>query len=172
MRVLGVDCGIAITGWAVLERKKRYSRGLLNTLSYGVIRTEAKKEMSKRLKKVFKELSGVIQEYKPNCIAIESLFYFKNQKTVMSVGQARGVSILAAAQKGLQVYNYTPLQVKQAVTGYGKASKDQIQRMVKTILGLGEIPRPDDAADALAIAICHLNTGGTQNSKLKVQSCN
>jgi crossover junction endodeoxyribonuclease RuvC len=158
MRVLGIDCGTAITGWAVLERSQQRSDNSINTLGYGVIRTEARREMSDRLNKLYEELSEIIQDYKPDCAAIESLFYFKNQKTVMSVGQARGVSILAAARKGLGVYNYTPLQVKQAVSGYGKAAKSQIQRMVKILLSLKELPRPDDAADALAIAICHINT--------------
>jgi crossover junction endodeoxyribonuclease RuvC len=114
--------------------------------------------MSERLKKLFEEIVKIIKMYKPNCVAIESLFFFNNQKTVISVGQARGVLILAAAQKNLPIFDYTPLQVKQAVSGYGKASKVQVQKMVKLILNLEELPKPDDAADALAISICHLNT--------------
>lgn len=154
MLALGIDCGLAITGWSIV-RKKGNS---FSVLGYGVIRTKAGESLPKRIKKLYDEITDKLVEYKPETVAIESLFYFKNQKTVMSVGQARGVVVLSAAEKGLEVYDYTPLQVKQAVTGYGKAAKDQVQQMVKRMLGLKKLPKPDDAADALAVAVCHLNS--------------
>ncbi|MBU0975933.1 MAG: crossover junction endodeoxyribonuclease RuvC [Patescibacteria group bacterium] len=152
--VLGVDCGLATTGWSVVsKRKNRFC-----VLGYGVIKTKSKEELGVRMQKIYKSLRSVIGEFKPKSAGVESLFYFKNKKTVMTVGQARGVILLAVADEKLRVYDYTPLQVKQAVTGYGKATKNQVQLMVKTILGLKESPKPDDAADALAVAICHLNS--------------
>jgi crossover junction endodeoxyribonuclease RuvC len=156
MRVLGIDCGIAITGWGVLEKQPKQSNQL-RVIEYGIIRTEAKEEMPKRLNRLYLDMRKVIAEFKPDLVAIEDLFYFKNKKTIISVGQGRGVAILAAVRKKVPITHYTPLQVKQSVAGYGKASKEQVQRMVKAILKLKEIPKPDDAADALAIAICHLN---------------
>lgn len=159
MRVFGVDCGIAITGWAVLESLRR-SRGTqtYKVIDYGVVCTDSKLNMTERLEKLYNEVRKKLLEFKPDSVAVESLFYFKNQKTIISVGQARGVILLAAAKRNIEVFDYTPLQVKQAITGYGKATKDQMQRMTKTILKLKEIPKPDDAADALAIGVCHLNT--------------
>lgn len=159
MRTLGIDCGFAITGWSVVEKKNgNMSGGAFKVIEYGVIRTEACHSTTRRLEEIYDGLVNIIRKLKPDIVAVESLFYFKNQKTVMSVGQARGVVILAAKKEGKDVFDYTPLQVKQAVVGYGKATKEQVQRMVKIILNLNEIPKPDDAADALAIAICHLNT--------------
>ncbi|MBN2015721.1 crossover junction endodeoxyribonuclease RuvC [Candidatus Dojkabacteria bacterium] len=158
MRVLGIDCGIAITGWAVLERLDGIGNKAPDIIDYGVIRTDSGQVMSHRLSKLYEEVIGKINLYKPESAAIESLFYFRNQKTVMSVGQARGVIILACAHKDLPTHDYTPLQVKQAVVGYGKAEKKQVQRMIKLILKLEETPKPDDAADALAVALCHLNS--------------
>lgn len=159
MRILGIDCGTATTGWAAIEEAVKNQK--IETLGYGVIRTDSEWDMGKRLDKLYKELVKIIKKFNPDCVAIESLFYFKNQKTVISVGQARGVSMLAAAHLKIAIFDYSPLQVKQAVTGYGRASKGQIQKMVKNILNLKKIPKPDDAADALAIAICHLNTNKT-----------
>jgi crossover junction endodeoxyribonuclease RuvC len=156
MRVLGIDCGIATTGWSIIDKPKLNSK--FNVFGYGVITTPAGEHMPTRLKTLYDDLMEVIQEFKPDSMAIENLFFFKNQKTIITVGQARGVSILAGINSGLQVFDYTPLQVKTAVSGYGRAEKKQVQEMVKTILGLREIPKPDDAADALAIAICHLNS--------------
>ncbi|MBD3362122.1 crossover junction endodeoxyribonuclease RuvC [Candidatus Dojkabacteria bacterium] len=157
MTVLGIDVGIAITGWAAIKKNKTNSN-FYSVHGYGVIRTAAKKEMCTRLKEIYDGVEELIEKYSPNHLAIEDVFYFKNQKTVIKVGQARGVCIVAGANKGIEIYDYTPLQVKQAVTGYGRAGKKQVQKMVKTILGLKEEPKPDDAADALAVAICHLNT--------------
>jgi crossover junction endodeoxyribonuclease RuvC len=158
MRVIGIDCGIAITGWAILESNKSGRSKVPKVVNYGVIKTKAGIPMSDRLVKLSEELTKLVNKYKPECAAIENLFYFKNQKTIISVSQARGVSILAVASKGIEVHDYTPLQVKQAITGYGRATKEQMQRMIKTILKLEKIPKPDDAADALAIAFCHLST--------------
>lgn len=158
MRVFGIDCGIAITGWAVLEEDTESRNSGCKIIDFGVIRTKSNLDMSQRLSMLYDDIVEKINEFKPDCAAIESLFYFKNKKTIISIGQARGVIILAIEKKGLRSYDYTPLQVKQAVTGYGRATKNQVQRMVKTILKLEEIPKPDDAADAIAIAVCHLNT--------------
>lgn len=159
MRTLGIDCGFAITGWSVVEKKSgNMSGGAFKVIEYGVIRTKACHSAARRLEEIYDGLVNIIRKLKPDIVAVESLFYFKNQKTVMSVSQARGVVILAAKKEGKDVFDYTPLQVKQAVVGYGKATKEQVQRMVKIILNLNEIPKPDDAADALAIAICHINT--------------
>lgn len=156
IRVLGIDCGIATTGWSILE--KGNPSNTYNVIGYGVIRTPAGLQMPLRLKTLYDDLCEVVNEFKPTHMAIENLYFFKNQKTIITVGQARGVTILAGINSGLQIYDYTPLQVKMAVSGYGRAEKKQVQDMVKTILGLKEIPKPDDAADALAIGICHLNS--------------
>ncbi len=157
MKVIGIDCGIATTGWAVLENSKTNGQKP-KVHSYGVVKTPAGEPMPLRLKTLYEELTSLIKEFKPDHIAIENLFFFKNQKTIITVGQARGVTILAGINSGLQVFDYTPLQVKMSVSGYGRAEKAQVQEMVKLLLSLKEIPKPDDAADALAIAICHLNT--------------
>lgn len=162
MRVIGIDCGTAITGWAVLEREE--DRNIYNVIDYGVIRTSSKSPMPLRLSELYEDLNKLVKKHKPVEMAVESIFFFKNQKTVISVGQARGVTILAGVNLNLEVYDYTPLQVKQAITGYGRADKQQVQRMVKTILGLREVPKPDDAADALAVCICHLNSRNTNLS--------
>ena len=157
MRTLGIDIGTAITGWAVLEYKDN-SRNSFKVVDYSSIQTSSKKPMAERLNIIYDELIKIIKKYKPYHMAVEDLFFFKNQKTVIKVGQARGVVILAGIKSGLSVYDYTPLQVKQAVTGYGRAEKKQVQEMVKKILHLDEVPKPDDVADALAVAICHLNS--------------
>ncbi len=153
MKVLGIDCGIAITGWAVMNKAKSYK-----ILDYGVIKTKANCKTENRLESLYNDLISLVDEFKPKQAAVESLFYFRNQKTVINVAQARGVILLALEMKGIKVFHYTPLQVKQAITGYGKATKLQVQKMVKSILKLKKMPRPDDAADALAISICHINT--------------
>jgi crossover junction endodeoxyribonuclease RuvC len=158
MKVLGIDCGLAITGWAILEKDSNLLNKCAKVIGYGVIRTKAGMKNEDRLSKLYDDLQELIEEHKPDSAAIEDLFYFKNQKTVIKVGQARGVTILAAAQENLEIFDYTPLQVKQAVCGYGRATKDQVQKMVKAILHLKKIPKPDDAADALAIGICHVNS--------------
>jgi crossover junction endodeoxyribonuclease RuvC len=152
--VLGIDVGTADTGWAIIsvEQEKR------KLLAYGSIKTSSKDPMPYRLVQIHEKLGDIIKEYEPMEMAVESLFYFKNQKTVMTVSQGRGVILLTAEENHLQIFEYTPLQVKMGVTGYGRAEKSQVQQMVKLIMGLTEIPKPDDAADAIAIAITHINT--------------
>jgi crossover junction endodeoxyribonuclease RuvC len=155
MLVLGIDPGIAITGYALVEPSRR---GSGRALEYGCVRTPAKTELSSRLLTLYQGLCDLIDKYQPDAMAVEQLFFNRNTTTAFMVGQARGVALLAAAQSKLSVAEYTPLQVKQAVVGYGRAEKQQVQQMVKVLLNMTEIPRPDDAADALAIAICHLNS--------------
>ncbi len=154
LRVLGVDPGTATTGWAVIEEKA----GCLRSIAYGYINTPKKDSESKRLLEIITDLEKIIRKYKPREAAIEKIFFFKNQKTVIPVSQSRGAIILTLERKNVKVFGYTPLQVKQALTGYGRAEKKQIQLMAKNILGLKSIPKPDDTADAIAIAICHLNS--------------
>ena len=154
MRVLGIDPGTATTGWAILEEK----RGCLKALAYGHISTQAKTPESKRLLEISTDLKKIISKYKPTEAGVEKIFFFKNQKTIIQVAQARGALLLTLEEKKVKIFDYTPLQIKQAVTGYGKAEKKQVQEMVKNILDLPRIPRPDDTADAIAVAICHLNS--------------
>ena len=154
MRILGVDPGYAISGYAIVD----YKGNNFKVIKYGVVRTPSKMQMQKRLNKLFNKYTEIIETYKPDHMAIEELFFNKNVKTAIAVGQARGVHIVAASQKSLPVYEYTPLQVKQGVVGYGRAEKAQVQEMVKLLLNLKTIPKPDDAADALAISICHAHT--------------
>lgn len=154
MRILGIDPGTAITGFGILDQSGNH----LIPQEFGVIRTPAEMEMPNRLTIIYRELVSIIQKYRPEAIAVEQLFFNKNVRTALSVGQARGVVLLAAAQLELNIAEYTPLQVKQAVVGFGGAEKKQVQEMVKILLNLQSIPRPDDAADALAIAICHAHS--------------
>ena len=154
MKVMGIDPGIAITGYGVLEKEGNN----VKLLNYGSITTDTSMETSERLLIIYNSLTDVIKNFKPDRIAIEELFFNKNAKTVMQVGQARGVSILATANQGIEIWEYTPLEVKQSIVGYGRASKQQVQEMVKVLLDLKETPKPDDVADALAIALCHLNS--------------
>lgn len=149
MRILGVDPGTGILGFGVIDTGRK-----LQLVDAGVIRTPVKQADSDRLHTIFLELEELIKLHKPEVISVEKLFFTKNITTAMSVSQARGVVLLLGKQHGMKLYEYTPLQIKQAVTGYGKADKKQIQEMVKVILGLATIPKPDDAADALAAAIC------------------
>ena len=154
MIILGIDPGTAITGYGVIENIK----GKLKAIDHGCILTDKKLKMPERLDLLGEELKKIIKKHKPQAMAVEELFFFKNAKTVITVGQARGVILFVgkniSKKQRLDIYEYTPLQVKQAVVGYGRADKKQVQQMVKAILGLNEIPKPDDAADALAIAIC------------------
>jgi crossover junction endodeoxyribonuclease RuvC len=156
--ILGIDPGTAITGYGVIETVG--NRLLFR--DYGVIRTEAGTKLEKRLVQVYDGMSRLIDHWKPDEVAIEELFFNKNTRTALTVGQARGVLLLAAAHQGLPVGEYTPLQVKQAVVGNGRAEKQQVQYMVKVLLNLVSIPKPDDAADALAIAICHAHWHATK----------
>lgn len=154
MRTLGVDPGTAATGFAVLEGE---GRGL-KLLEFGCIKTSPKNESHERLNIISEKMQKILDKFKPDVMAVEQLFFTSNAKTAIRVGEARGVILLSAARNGVRLAEYTPLQVKQALTGYGRADKKQIQYMVKNLLGLKEIPKPDDAADAIAIAICHLNS--------------
>ncbi len=151
MVILGVDPGIAIVGYGVVE----YIGNKYNVIDFGAIVTPSDQLFPDRLKDVYNQLTDIIIRYKPDDLAIEELFFNKNVKTAIKVGHARGVEILAAVNHDLEIYEYTPLQVKQAVVGYGRAEKRQVQEMVKILLNLDKIPKPDDVADALAVAICH-----------------
>jgi len=153
-RILGIDPGTAIVGWAVLEENEAE----LVPKAFGHIATSPKKSDEERIFEIYQDLAKVIDKYKPEESAIEKLFFFKNEKTVMEVSQARGAIILTLKQKGVNVFSYTPLEIKQALTGYGRADKKQVQKMVRDILHLPEIPKPDDTADAIATAICHFNS--------------
>ena len=154
MRILGIDPGIALTGFGIVES----GASGIRAGKYGHISTEAGTPAPQRLKILYDDMLHILEAYGPDVMAIESLFFNKNAKTVMIASQARGVIILAAVNCGVEVVEYTPLQVKQAVIGYGRASKQQVQYMVTKLLNLEEIPKPDDTADALAIAICHANS--------------
>jgi len=152
--VLGIDPGMAIVGYAVVE-----ARGdELSMITCDVITTPAGMPLAQRLQLIYRGLGEIIATYSPNEAAMEELFFAKNARTALTVGQARGVAMLALANGGLSIAEYTPLQVKQAVTGYGSAKKDQVGEMVRILLHIPSIPRPDDAADAAAVAICHLHT--------------
>ncbi len=151
MRILGIDPGYAIMGYGVVE----LIGNKFKVIEYGSIMTESRKNMTDRLKHLYYELMQLINRTDPDVAAIEELFFNTNTTTAIKVGQARGVSILACANSGIETNEYTPLQVKMALTGYGRANKKQVQHMTKTILNLKEVPKPDDTADALAIAICH-----------------
>lgn len=152
MRIIGIDPGTGILGFGVIELDSKNKAHLVDA---GVIRTPVKEADAVRLATIYKELSSIIKELKPNVMAVEKLFFAQNVTTAMTVSQARGVVLLCGEQNKLDLYDYTPLQIKQALTGYGRADKNQIQEMVKVILGLKHIPKPDDCADALAVAITH-----------------
>lgn len=151
MIILGIDPGFAITGYGVVK----YEGNKFSAIDYGAIITQASKPLCERLVTLHDSLSEIIEKIKPDAISVEELFINKNLKTALNVGHGRGVAILAASQSGRDVFEYTPLQVKQSVVGYGRADKNQVQQMIKIILNLPEIPKPDDVADALAVAICH-----------------
>ncbi len=163
MRILGIDPGFATLGYGIIE----LNGSRFKTIKYGAITTSTQMNMSERLKKIFFELNELILKYEPQEASIEELFFNKNTKTALLVGQARGVVMVACANKNLQVFEYTPLQIKQALVGYGRAEKKQVQIMVKNILNLNDIPKPDDTADALAAAVCHANSRSYQKLCLK-----
>jgi len=158
VKVLGVDPGTAATGYGLVERKG----DRLYASACGVIYTPSDLESSSRLLRIYLELREIIQQYQPEVVAVEQVFFNRNTKSALAVGQARGIVLLLAAYSGLKVEEFTPLQIKSAVAGYGKADKRQVQAMVSAILGLGALPRPDHASDALATAICCANTLSTQ----------
>lgn len=160
MRILGLDPGYAIVGYGVIE----HDRGKNIYIGHGAVTTPAGMELPIRLMEIHRDICTLIDKYKPEAVAIEQLFFNTNVTTGINVAQARGVIILACAEKGVPIAEYTPLQVKQAVVGYGRAEKKQVMELTRIMLGLQAVPRPDDAADALAIAICH---GHTAASKLR-----
>ncbi|MCD6149284.1 crossover junction endodeoxyribonuclease RuvC [bacterium] len=161
MRVIGIDPGTATTGWAVIGEKA----GKVTPLAYGHISTSPKKTTAQRLKETADDIEEIILKYKPQEAAVEDIFFFKNVKTAVKVSQSRGAMLLTLEKLKVSIFEYTPLQIKQALTGYGRAEKKQIQLMVKSILKLKTIPRPDDAADAIAAAICHINSRKINNLK-------
>ncbi len=153
VKVLGIDPGLANTGYGVVQRRS----GRLAALDGGVITTEAGEPVERRLTRLHRRVTELLAEHDPDVVALEELYFGQNARSAFAVGQARGVVVLAAGQRGLTTVGYTPQQVKGAVCGTGRAEKDQVQRMVQALLGLTELPRPDHAADALAVAICHAN---------------
>jgi crossover junction endodeoxyribonuclease RuvC len=164
MLAIGIDPGTAITGYGLVQENED---GSLSVVDFGVILTSADMPMPERLLELFHRLRELMLLHHPQSGAVEKLFFQRNVRTALAVGQARGIVLLAMAECGVPVAEYTPLEVKQAVAGYGGADKNQVQQMVRALLGLPDIPRPDDAADALAIAICHLHSSRAQQLFLK-----
>jgi crossover junction endodeoxyribonuclease RuvC len=159
MLVLGLDPGLAITGYGLVRESPS---GELALVTYGAIATAAEDPLPERLLSIQQQLDRLLAEHEPDVVAVEELFFCRNVTTALVVGQARGVEILTAARHGLPVYEYKPMAVKQAVSGYGQASKAQVQEMVRLLLDLDEVPQPDDAADGVAVAICHLHSARLQ----------
>lgn len=153
MLIIGVDPGLATVGVGIIEA----NNGVYRAVEYGAIITKPRQLLENRLDQIFVRLTDIIDRHKPDCMVVEELFFNTNAKTALDVAQARGVILLAAKKKGLDIYEYTPLQVKQSVVGYGRAEKHQVIYMTKLLLNLKEAPKPDDTADALALAICHGN---------------
>lgn len=161
MRVFGIDCGTEITGYGVVESDDSGRQTRLVMKAMGAIRLAKTKTLPVRLEQVFRELSTELERWKPDAVAIEEVFYSVNAKSALKLGQVRGVALLAAATQGLPVAEYAPLKIKSSVVGYGLAKKEQVQFMVARLLELTEVPQPADAADALAVAICHIHTSQT-----------
>ena len=158
MIILGIDPGLAIVGWGIVE----YKASRFRTVAYGSVQTPAGMKTEERLKQIYEGVRALIEKYHPDAMAIEELFFNTNVTTGIRVAEARGVILLAAQQAKIEIQEYTPLQVKQAVVGYGRAEKKQVITMVTMLLGLEKPPKPDDTADALAIAICHAHSGGSR----------
>ena len=163
MIIFGLDPGYAIVGYGIIE----YKANKFRVLDYGAITTSKEDDLNDRLLQIYDQLCGLMDAYKPNALSIEKLFFNTNATTAIGVAEARGVCLLAAKQRGLDIAEYTPLQVKQAVTGYGKAVKQQVQEMTRMLLNLQKVPKPDDTADALAVAICHAHSAGSLTEKLR-----
>ncbi|MCW3490802.1 crossover junction endodeoxyribonuclease RuvC [Dethiobacter alkaliphilus] len=160
MRIIGIDPGIATTGYGIVDSDGHRSVAI----EYGCVLTDKDLPGPQRLQCIYRELSAVVSRFEPQVMAVEKLFFNKNINSAMQVGEARGVAILTGMHAGLDIFEYTPLQVKQSVVGFGRAEKKQVQQMVKVLLNLTKIPRPDDAADALAVALCHAHSGTTLNA--------
>ena len=166
MRVLGIDCGTEYTGYGVVEL---LADDRLVCIACGAIKLSPREPMPARLARIYRHLQQIISEHQPDRVAIEDVFYAVNVKSALKLGQVRGVAMLAAASAGLEVAEYSPLSIKSAVVGYGKAEKHQVQQMVTRLLKLDEVPEPADAADALAIAICHLHTAATKERQAETR---
>ena len=158
MRVLGIDPGLAIVGWGVLD----YERNRFTPVAFGSLQTPANTPTEQRLAILFEDMNGLLEKYRPDCMSVEELFFNNNITTGIRVAEARGVLLLSASRANVPIFEYTPSQVKQAVVGYGKAEKRQVIAMVTTILKLSAPPKPDDTADALALAICHAHSSGSR----------
>lgn len=163
MRILGIDPGYAILGWGIID----VIGNRFKVIDYGAVTTDAGTDMPLRLQHLYTQLMSIIREYRPGEAAVEELFFNNNAKTAIKVGQARGVALLACVNNDVEISEYTPLQIKQALVGYGRADKKQVQTMVKAILNLEEIPKPDDTADALAAAVCHGHSRKTPEKTVK-----
>jgi len=161
MRVFGIDCGTEITGYGVVESDEESRNPRLICRAFGGIRLAKQKTMPQRLMQVFDELNAALEQWKPDVVAVEEVFYSVNAKSALKLGQVRGVALLTIARMGLPLAEYAPLKIKSSVVGYGLAGKEQVQFMVARLLELAEPPQPADAADALAIAICHIHTAQT-----------
>jgi crossover junction endodeoxyribonuclease RuvC len=161
MRVFGIDCGTEITGFGVVETRETERELKMICSAMGGIRLPRSESLPERLEHVFRELTAQLEQWRPDVVAVEEVFYSVNAKSALKLGQVRGVALLAAARQGLPVAEYAPLRIKSSVVGYGLAQKEQVQFMVARLLGLAEPPQPADAADALAIAICHIHTAQT-----------
>ena len=165
MIILGIDPGYAIVGYGVIDYRNNHFR----VIDYGAILTDAKTPFNERLEIIYDRLTQIISLHSPEAMSVEKVFYNSNAKTVIDVSQARGVIMLAAQKNKLPVYEYTPLQVKQSVVGYGRAEKNQVQEMVKRILALEKVPKPDDTADALAMAVCHAQSSGSIMGNIRIK---
>ncbi len=162
MRIIGIDPGYAIIGYGIID----YKDSKFSTVNFGAVTTKAKTPFTSRLEIIYKDISKLLDTFKPDALSLEKLFFNTNTTTAIDVAQARGVILLAAQLHGVQVFEYTPLQVKQSVTGYGRAEKSQIMEMTRRLLRLEKMPKPDDTADALALAVCHAYVGGSSLNKL------
>jgi crossover junction endodeoxyribonuclease RuvC len=165
MVILGIDPGLATVGYGVV----RSESSVLRALDYGTINTPAGMPMPQRLERIYQGMTQLIEAYQPDHISFEELFFYHNVTTAIAVGQARGVLVLGGQQSGRPLYEYTPMQIKQSVCGYGHADKKQVQQMVRVLLCLNKTPQPDDAADALACAICHANTAGPMMEEFRIK---
>ena len=163
MRIIGIDPGYAIVGYGIID----YNSNHFSVVDYGAVTTKAHTPFDSRLSTIYDGLTQLISMYKPDAMSIEKLFFNTNTTTAIDVAQARGVIVLAAAQGGLDIAEYTPLQVKQSVVGYGRAEKKQVQEMTRLMLNLKSVPKPDDTADALALAICHAHSAGSMLGRIK-----
>lgn len=163
MRILGIDPGYATIGYGIVE----YDGFHFKTIAYGAVTTTPDKSFPERLADIYDDISTIVDKYKPDCLSIEKLYFNTNTTTAIDVAQARGAILLAAQKNKIDIFEYTPLQVKQSITGYGRAEKHQVMEMVKNLLQLNSVPKPDDTADALALAICHGHCSGSLYCKFK-----